>query len=227
MRRKIDPLPKAKGRLPRHLLSGIAVCGACGAPTRVGSQNVRPGGLGAGTKPERYRVYECAGLPGQSGFHVSISQEQLDEIVSEAVIARVEEASFRVPFSEAGLEEDSERQELRLNIKSKRLWLREVAEEAELTNNPDMLAMAEKVTLPKIWADRDRLEKLEELDPFIVDLHKARSIRLTWERLPIAQQRHIVQTLLIPRIDPVPTEARGRQDVNQSRVQLLWKGEDE
>ncbi|RYF48020.1 MAG: hypothetical protein EOO27_36265, partial [Comamonadaceae bacterium] len=84
---------KRRGRPARHLLSGIAVCTVCGSSLRVGSQNTR----GRAEEPSRYRVYECAGSTGNTGFHVSIRQEHLDQIVTDAIIGRVLEPDFRAP----------------------------------------------------------------------------------------------------------------------------------
>ncbi|WP_324701298.1 zinc ribbon domain-containing protein [Micrococcus sp. HOU01] len=214
---------RRRGRQHRYLLSGIAVCGVCGAPTRVGTQNTstrRP--FVAGQPPARYRVYECAGTPGSTGFHVSMHQEHLDRIVTDAVLARIREPDFRPPSARAGDEDGLERRALRLEIKSDRAWLDSVQSEATRSQRPDTLLRQQDIVLPKIRAAEKRIEDLEEPDPLVLGLKDARSTKNAWERMPLAQRRHVVRALLIPRILPIPAGERGRQGINLHRVDLRW-----
>lgn len=209
---------RGRGRPAAHLLSGIAVCGVCGSAVRVGSQNTR-----SDEQRHRYRVYECAGSPGSTGFHVSMRQEHLDQIVADAVVERVLRSDFRAPRAHEEDSDGTERRALRLEIKSLRIWLDEVGKEARRRGTEDVLTGAERVVLPKIEAATDRVEELERLDPMIVDLQDARSVRRAWDALPLAQQRHVVRALMVPRINPVLEEERGRRGLNARRVDLGWR----
>lgn len=215
---------KRRGRPHRHLLSGIAVCGVCDAPTRVGTQNTstrRPSG--AAQPPARYHVYECAGTPGSTGFHVSMHQEHLDQIITDAVLARVCEPDFHPPTALGEDEDGQERRALRLEIKSDRVWLNYVEKEAMRRKMPDLIIGQDRIVLPRIRAAQDRLEELEELDPLALGLMRARSARNTWERMPLAQRRHVVHALMIRRILPVPADERGQRGLNIRRVDLGWR----
>lgn len=217
------PVVKKRGRPPRYLLSSIAVCGVCGASTRIGTQNARSRATGSDSQPDHYRVYECAGIPGRTGFHVSIRQEHLDEIVTDAVIARVVGKDFMTPRTRPDDEDGTERRALRLEIKGHRVWLDAVRAESAKRKQPEMLQAQEAIVLPKIEAATARLEELEQLDPIVRGLKRTQSARDTWDRMPLAQQRHIVSTLLVPRINPIAPDEQGRRGRNHDRVDLIWQ----
>ncbi|MEL0525934.1 zinc ribbon domain-containing protein, partial [Neisseria gonorrhoeae] len=154
---------RRRGRPPRYLLSAIAVCGVCGAATRVGAQNTG----GGKHQPSHYRVYECAGAPGRTGFHVSMRQEHLDEIVTDAVLARILGPDFRVPRAREEDEDGSERRALRLEIKGHRAWLEAVRKEARRRGRPRVLAAQERIVRLKIEAAQARIDELERLNPLV------------------------------------------------------------
>jgi hypothetical protein len=221
---KPSQIPPRRGRPARHLLGGIAVCGVCGAATRVGTQNVGARQRSDDpTQPSRYRVYECAGSAGSRGFHVSMRQEHLDQLVTDAVLARISEPGFRTPRTSHEDEDGSERRALRLEIKGHRVWLDSVRKEADRRAAPLMLAHQERVVFPKIRAALSRIEALDELDPLAGQLRDSSSIRNAWNRMPLPEQRHIIQVLVTPRINPVLPEDRGRQGLNTRRVDLDWR----
>jgi hypothetical protein len=217
-------VPRKGGRPARYLLTRIAVCAVCDAPVRVGSQNLgATHALFPADKPSRYRVYECRGSRGGSGFHVSMSQEHLDEIVAEALIVRMSKTFFRVPYLLKGEEARAERSALREAIKQKLDWLEEVRIEAARRGRPRTLARQELLVHPQLRELRERLDTLERVDPLIAKLHRtAPFVGLTWERMPIADQRHVAQALVLPRIHPVPPSERGHRGVNEERVELVW-----
>lgn len=218
---------KRRGRPHRYLLSAITVCGVCGAPTRIGTQNTgAPRGAGAGEPPSRYTVYECAGAPGSTGFHVSMHQEHLDRIVTDAVLARIGEPDFRAPPVLSEDEDGEIRRALRLEIKSDRAWLDAVQKEAARSKRPHVLIQQQRIVLPRIQAAETRIEELDELDPLVLELKDAQSARNAWERMPLAQRRHVVQVLVVPRIRPIDAEGRGRRGVNAERVDLEWRRQD-
>lgn len=219
-----SPIPRRRGRPARHLLGGIAVCGVCGAATRVGTQNTgarqSPGDQ---AQPSRYRVYECAGSTGSRGFHVSMRQEHLDQIVTDAVLARISRPDFQTPRTTHEDQDGSERRALRLKIKGHRVWLDTVRKEADRRDAPLMLAHQERVVFPKIRAALARIEALDELDPLTTQLRDSSSVWNAWNRMRLPEQRHIVRLLVTPRINPVLPEDRGRQGLNTHRVDLDWR----
>ncbi len=215
---------RKRGRPARHLLSGIAVCGVCDAPVRVGAQNAgRPRGLVDPTPPPRYRVYECAGWPGQSGFHVSMHQEQLDRIVTDAVLERIATPYFEVPRILKGESAREEREALLHEIESLRGWLGEVRVESKRRRNESMLVEQEAIVLPRIQAANQRIIELEKRDPLIFRLNYSFPVApLVWDAMPITQRRHVVQKMVTPRIHPVVRTDRSSRALNEDRVELVW-----
>lgn len=208
-----------RGRPPRYLLSGIAVCGVCGASLRVGSQN-----SGVPEGAARYRVYECAGTPGGPGFHVSISQEHLDQIVTDAVLERVGDAGFETPRALDDDPDGTERRALHLEIKSHRVWLDTVWKEARRRDREHVAIAQERIVLPKIEEAQARIDRLDQLDPEIDGLRTTGSPQHTWEQLSLDQRRRIIQAVMTVRINPVPADERGRRgvDANARRVDVSW-----
>lgn len=210
-----------RGRPPKYLLSGIAVCGVCRAPLRVGGQNAGS----SDDRATRYRVYECGGRPGRTGFHVVIHQEHLDQIVVAAVLARVGDPSFQTPRALPDDADGAERQALRLEIKSRRIWLTSVWKEARRRAREDVADDLQGLVLQQNQEAQRRIDELERANPEIGSLRDSPSRQATWDALPIGQKRDIVQTLMIPTVNPVPGDQRGARGLDSTvrRVELQWR----
>lgn len=210
--------PARRGRPPRYLLSGIAVCGTCEGPLVAGSQ--RGGDKADAT---RYRVLECrgasTGAPGS--FHVAMSQEHLDQIVVGAVLTRVTRDGFTPPLAWA--DSADERAALRHEIKRRHLWLSAVRREAKKRNNFRVLSSELRIVLPEIEAAEDRLELLNGLDPHITSLAKPGRTRTRWNGMDLATQRHVIQALVVPRVNPVLDTEQGQRGLNARRVEFDWR----
>lgn len=216
---------RKRGRPPQHLLSGIATCGVCEAPLRVGAQNLgRHQARNEAARPSRYRVYECAGWPGRPGFHVSMRQEHLDRIVTDAVLARVESPGFDVPLLLRHPGDREERLALLDELQTHRAWLDEVRDAVEgRALGSDALRHQQEIVLPKIAAARHRIAELEKRDPTIAELQFAFPMGPSlWRKLPISRRRHVVEVLVDPIVYPVPRSERGIGGLNERRVQLEW-----
>ena len=68
-----------------------------------------------------------------------------------------------------------------------------------------------------------RIEELEELDPLARQLRDSSSVQKAWNGMSLVDRRHIIQLLVLPRINPVPPEERGRPGINARGVDLVWK----
>lgn len=217
-------IPRRRGRPARYLLSGIATCGVCDAPLRIGSQNGASPATGSTTKPLRYRVYECGGAPGRSGFHVSMRQNHLDALVRDAVLARVASTGFAVPKALRDDVDGREQQALRLEIKSHRVWLTAVRKEARRRGVLEEYVAQQRLVNPKIQKAQDRLDALAAEDAVVRELLAGDSVRLRWRDMTLEEQRHVVQALLVPRVNPVDSAERGQHGRNDRRVDLVWHG---
>ena len=212
-----------------HLLTGIALCGECGARTRVGKQNA--GRLEVDENGERlprktYRTYQCIGSPGRPGFHVSMREEHLDLIVTELVLARLERADFLTTLGEQNEDIDSERQAILEEIASHQRWLDDVAAEAERRRDLRMLTEQRDLVEPKIQAAQRRLEALAGADPLVLELARSGQVREVWAERErngdFKWRRHVIRELIVPRIHRVPAEVKGRRGLNRDRVSYAW-----
>ena len=222
---RYTPSVRKVGRPHRYLLSGIAVCDVCDAPVRVGAQNVGSSRRSQPrTDPSRYGVYECRGGVTKSGFHVSMNQEHLDQIVTDAVLARIDQPQFETPAILKDEAHRSEHDALRLELKALRIRLDAAGEDAEQA--PDV-ALAHLQTTEadlEIRALQRRIDELQMRDPLIAELRRAGQFaNLTWKWLSIVQRRHIVESLVVPRIKPLDPTERGRRGINADRVDLVWR----
>ncbi|QDG88077.1 hypothetical protein NIBR502770_05955 [Pseudarthrobacter sp. NIBRBAC000502770] len=123
----------------RHLLTGIATCGVCGAPMRIEKQNAgrrkdkttgeplsRPlNEHGDELSYPSYNTYICVGAPGKTGFHVAMRDSHLDKVVTELFLARLDGPEFLTALGERGKGTDDERRALLAQEQSKRGCVRQ------------------------------------------------------------------------------------------------------
>lgn len=213
-----------------HLLSGIALCGICGARMRAGKQNAGSSKVdedGTVIPRPRYYAYNCIGTPGRPGFHVSMREEHLDLLVTELVLARLERPDFLATLGGKDEEVDADRKSILDEIRGHEQWLEQVAAEAERRRDLRMLTEQRDLVEPKIAAAQKRLELLAGADPLIVELVRSRQVRDTWaewtDKGDIVRQRHIIRELIVPRVHRVPAEAVGKRGLNPERVTFDWR----
>lgn len=209
----------------RHLLAGIAVCGVCGAGTRVGKQNAgrqKHDDDGKKLPRDTYHTYVCVGAPGKTGFHIAMRESHLDRAVTEAALARLDRADFLATLGQNDQGVDAERQALIDEIAGHREWLDQVRVRAEEERDLDLLFGQQRIVEPKIKDAQRRLERLAETDPLVLDLARSGAVREAWEGLEIAQRRRVIRALVTPRIMPVPPSQRGRRGINLERIDLVW-----
>lgn len=216
----------------KHLLAGIALCGVCGAPMRVGKQN-------AGTKKhdeegnplprKTYRTYVCSGVPGRpgpdgkKGFHVAMREEHLDEVVTELMLARLERPDFLAMIGERGEGTDAERRALLDEIAGYQEYLDKVRADAAVKLQFELLLDQEARIEPKIRAVQSRLEKISEVDPFVLTILAGGGIRMEWKDLELAEKRRLVRAVMAPRINRIGKGWKGHKGINHERVEPGWR----
>ncbi len=182
----------------RHLLSGVAVCGVCGGRIRVQKNR---GGLG----------YLCV-----DGFHVSRRETDVDEFVTELVLARLERPDLADAFTETA---DAETAAALMEAREKRARLDgfyDAAAAGELT--PQALARIEARLLPEIDA-ADRRARAAVTSPLVAATAGVNA-RKHWAKLSLPQRREIVSTLMTVRIMPT---RRGSRTFDPESVAIEWK----
>ncbi len=152
-------------------------------------------------------------------------QDYLDQIVADAVLARIPGSVLRAPRALWEDEDGSERRALRLEIKSHHVWLNAVCKGAEQRGQLTLLAVQERIVVPKIEAAQARIDVLEAQRHRVNELmlQRSRSLHDTWKSLVMAQRRQIIQSLVVPRINPIPIAERGQRGLNPRRVDLVWR----
>lgn len=221
----------------RHLLTGIATCGVCGAPMRIGKQKAgrrkdkttgaalsRPvDEHGVELSYPSYNTYICVGVPGKTGFHVAMRDSHLDKVVTELLLARLEGPEFLTALGERGKGTDDERRALLAEIASYREYLEKVRDEAARSLRFDLVMDQEARIEPKIMAAQKRLEKLSEMDPFVLRIVSGGSIRQIWEGLSLPDKRRTIRAVMTPKVNRVAPDSRGQRGINYERVDVVWR----
>ncbi|MCO4276041.1 recombinase family protein [Pseudarthrobacter sp. HLT3-5] len=220
----------------KHLLTGIAVCGVCGAPMRIGKQN-------AGRRKDRvtgeplpkpvddhgnelpypfYNTYVCVGVPGKTGFHVAMRDSHLDEVVTDLVLTRLERPDFFAMIGERDTDTDAKRQAILAEIASYQDYLDRVREDAAQKLRFDLVLDQEARIGPKIKAAQNRLEKLVEMDPVVVRLVREGAARKGWAELDLPHKRRVLRAVATPRVNRVKPDAKGKRGINHERIDMVW-----
>ncbi|MCC3291252.1 recombinase family protein [Arthrobacter sp. zg-Y1110] len=225
-----------------HLLSGIAACGICGTPLRIGKQNAgrrkddngvalpKPVDVLGKEQPYPfYYTYICPGVPGKlgpsgkTGFHVAMRETHLDQVATELALTRLEKPEFLVEVGQRGEGNNAERRILLEKIAGYQGYLDRLREEAAEKLRFDILLDQEERIGPKIRAAQERLEKLSELDPLVLRLLSEGAIRTTWEKMELAEKRRAIRAIMTLRVNRISPDRRGQRGINHERVDVVWR----
>ena len=202
----------------KHLLVGLAECAGCGGRLRGGRQSA---GRGADGEPRRYPTYICAGYasPQPGTKHVSIKEEHLDLLVSEAVIARLSQPDFLTTARSSDVELHVEREELAAQIDADKAYLDDVRQKAAEAGMFDLVIDQERRVRPRIEANEQRLRALSGHSEEVLALASEEDVRGAWEGMPVARQRDVVRALMVPVVKPAE---RGQKGLRPERVEVRW-----
>jgi DNA invertase Pin-like site-specific DNA recombinase len=215
----------------QHLLAGIAICGVCGGRLHVGRQNAGKKKIDAEGNPlprQTYKTYVCdgasrrPGAQGESGFHVSMREELLDEVVVEILFERLERHDFLAASEDEDDKADLQREALLAEIERYEEYLDGVRAQAAAQMRFDLIVDQEARVLPQIEAARERLGKLSTLDPLVARLVSEGGLRDRWHDMELQEKRRLVRAVLTPMVKPVGRGWRGKQGVNRDRVVIAW-----
>lgn len=216
----------------KHLLAGIAVCGVCGGPMRVGKQNAgsqKFDSEGNRLPRQSYSTYVCVGVPGRPGpdgkrgFHVAMREDHLDQVVTELLLARIERPDFLATVGTRDDDRDAERRALLDEISGYQTYLDEVRADAAEKLRFELLLDQETRIEPKIRTAQAKLEKLSAVDPFVLSILSGGAVRLAWDSLDLASRRQLVRAVMAPRVNRIGKGWAGRKGPNHERVEPGWR----
>jgi site-specific DNA recombinase len=177
----------AKNRGARSLLTGIALCGVCGATVHAGGANTH-----------QSRIYRCSGPPRYNG-HVSRSAAPVEQWVSEVVIARLSRDDA------AELLRDDNRPDveaLRTEAAALRARLDQLATEfADGVLTASQLRTATSRVKSKLATAEARMADAGRTD-VLGPLIQAGDVRAAWEALTVDRQRAVIDALMIVTLMP-------------------------
>jgi site-specific DNA recombinase len=170
-----------KGRGARALLSGIGLCGVCGATVEGGRSRTK------------HRIYRCSGSWG----HISRAAEPVEEWVSEVAIARLSRDDA------AELLRDDHRPDieaLRSEATALRTRLDQLATEfADGVLTSSQLRTATSRARSKLAAAESRMAdagRTDVLGPLVL----AKDVRAAWAKLGTERQRGVIDALMVVRL---------------------------
>lgn len=191
----------------RHLLAGLLRCGACGAAMKTSSRSSGPA--------ESKFYYKCPSIGGGHAFQTAAPVENL---ISEIVIARLSDPSAVARLAGPG------DQELQHRLQAEAAMLRGRMDEAAAS------FAALKITMKQLEdinaALRARLEVIEQelaiaARSAVVPMSAADDFRTWWEAAGIERQRAVIDTLMIPYVEPIGKSAPRVFD--PERIRIEWK----
>jgi len=185
----------------RHLLSGVARCGADGCDNPVRVQRNR--GFLA------YIAVPC--------FHVSRRQDAVDDLVTRVIIGRLSKPDAADLFAP---HQDDDAAKARLEATELRQRLDGFyAAAADNKITPDGLARVEASLLPKI-EDADRRGVPSTLPPVLADVGRQVDVGAWWKGLNVQHQREVIRILVDVRI--MPTQ-RGQRRFDPDAIGITWR----
>ena len=195
-----DPSRRTQaGTQPAHLLSGIAVCGVCGAPLRALVNRGRPS-------------YQC-----REGFCVTRGRDEMDAYVTGLVLARLGRRDARkalTPPERGASLVDQQVAELR---ERQAAVLRLVARGHMPESEAEAIVDEVRVQIERVQAQASAGLDTEVLRPLVT----AADPEAAWEALTLGQRRRVVQ-VLFSRIALDRTGVGRRTPVHEV-VQVEWR----
>lgn len=181
-----DPARRTAPRSGRALLSGLGLCGVCGA-TVHGSRN-----------PQGQRTYRCSASTG----HIARQAEPVDEWVGEVVVARLsrdDAADLLVDDTRPDAEELGSRA---LALRTRLDGLARLFSEGVLTETGVRQQSAElRTELAAVEAEQADAGRVDVLGPLVRPGDVA-AARAAWEALDVPRRRRVVETLAVVTLLP-------------------------
>jgi site-specific DNA recombinase len=198
-----DPERHKAGPPRRYLLSGLGLCGVCGARL-FGVTNKQKG------KAHRYRC--------ETRKHIDRGADAVDEFVEAVVIARLARPDAAELFARPDRSEEVGK-----------LREEETALRTRLDGLGEAYALGE-IDRRQLSAGTKRLRaRLEEITdtlaaavstPAVGEIVTADDVRAAWEGLDLDRKRAVIDTLMTIKVHP---PGRGARSFDESTVEIVWR----
>jgi site-specific DNA recombinase len=206
---------RGQGSEPRHMLSGIALCGL--HPEADKEPVMRPYING---KSWSYRCSETT--------HVSINEAMLHAAVEEAIVQRLETPEFAAAFQVQPDQGTAAAARNRLaGLERQLAEAQAMAGEFDERGDPQLsvssLAVLEKRLMPLIAAARADAVPPQGMPPVLLRLVSADDVGEAWEEMDLEQQRSAIRHMVTVRVHRAAQQ--GARKIARERVTYSWYGE--
>jgi site-specific DNA recombinase len=204
-----DPSRERRGRPARFLLTGLLVCGRCGATLMGGANNGKP-------------AYACMKRPNWPGCgRLAIAAEPVEEHVIETALRFTTDAELVAGRKQHRAQAKTEEQRLRQALKDLKVRERRLVDQVVDLGLPRDVADRKAAELRQ---ERERLTaRLARVGKVIAtvefDQAHLRRIRQRWDQLTGAEKRASLRRVL-EQVVIDPFKVRGRHAVDLSRVHV-------
>jgi DNA invertase Pin-like site-specific DNA recombinase len=175
-----DPSRQGRKTGGKGLLTGIALCGVCGNTVHRGGSSAARG----------MPVYRC-----RSGGHVARKSEPVDEWVSELAIARLSRPDAAAAFADS--KSDVSRLMAEADVLRRRLS--DLAEDYPRMTR-EAFRTANDATMARLAEVESEIAGAAGGNSSIAKVATAVDKRAAWESLSVAQQRKIIDTIMVVRL---------------------------
>jgi len=216
-----------------YLLSGIAECGAvvpgpdgeltpCGAKLIRAKQNRGRQRRNPDDPTTFYNIYVCKGYrTGQrSGMgHVTVSMKHLDDLVEQAVIARLSDPEFLARADERDMEVSASRAALQERLAKAKAYMDEARRESATQLDMSILRTARDQVQPEIDRLERRLRQTSGYSQRVLQLAGSNA-ETRWQSYTLLEKRGVIADLVVPVVHRAPK--LGVRGGTRDRVTLDW-----
>lgn len=189
----------------RKLLTGLLTCGRCGQPLWAGQNNGKA-------------TYACVRHESRPGCFLSIEASQLEALVVEATLQRLDDAKLPVTDADAGRTFASEVERL----EAERDELASMKARGELTMS-EWKTLRRGVTerLDEARSHLDAVHRDDERAEIVGRYMKPGALRRAWPKLAMADRRKALRAII--ETITVSPAIRGRNRFDPERVDVTWR----
>lgn len=200
-----DQDDKTREREIRHLLTGIAVCGVCGARCRRVANRKTP-------------AYVCWKGRTERGYCVSRRQDLVDALVEGAILTFLGTPDALTVFNTGDGDGVADARRELANLEAR---LEEFRAAAEMPDGLPVATLARMETKYGALIEDARRRAFPSRAPQVIqDLADADDIQERWDALSANQRRQVVKALMTVTIMPV--EDHGSHVFDPSKIKIEW-----